>query len=99
MHAMITTLTFSDSAAADAEVAEMADQAARISGLAGFVALLVVRVAPRQVVIVRTFDTAEGVGRSLGGRLRPDLAAHFASAPTRLSGEVALSRFGPDPGS
>lgn len=94
MHALISQLTFEDESAASAEAAEMEAQADEISRLAGFEALLVVRVAAREVVIVRVFETPDGVGRSLTGPLRPDLAARFAATPIRSAGEVVVARFG-----
>jgi hypothetical protein len=91
---MVTHLEFTDEAAASEEIAELRRQADDISGMAGFVALLVIQIAPRTVAITRVFADSGGTARSLGASLRPDLAARFAAAPLRLRGEVVVSRFG-----
>jgi hypothetical protein len=95
MHTLITRLSVNDIDAADAEVSEMDAQAGVISKMTGFRAVLVIRITSMDVVVFRVFDSAEGIGRSLGGPLRPDLAARFATPPVRQSGEVAVARFSP----
>ena len=91
MHALITRLIFDGPDAADEEMAELDRQATRIRATPGFRALYGVRAAANQVVIVRVFETAQGVGQSLAGPLRPDLAARFTEAPLRMSGEVVVA--------
>lgn len=91
---MVTRLTFDGPEAADAELAELHEQSKSISEVPGFQALYGIRTGPKEVVIIRIFDSIEGMGRSLAGLLRPDLAEHFSEPPLRMSGPLAVVRTG-----
>lgn len=92
MQGMVTRLSFDGPEAADAELDELERQAESIAQVDGFRSLYGIRTGPAEVVIVRVFESPEGIGRSLAGPLRPDLAERFSQPPLRLSGTVAVAR-------
>jgi hypothetical protein len=92
MHGMVTRLSFDSEGAADEELAELERQSDAIAGVPGFRALFGIKTDSTEVVVIRVFETAQGLGQSLGTRLRPDLAEHFSAVPLRLSGIVMVSR-------
>lgn len=94
MHGMVTHLAFDTPEAAEEELVELGRQQASIAEINGFHALFGIRAGPMEVVIVRIFETAEGLGRSLAGPLRPDLAQHFSAQPLRWTGEAKVARTG-----
>jgi hypothetical protein len=92
MEALVTRLTFDDPLMADEELVEVERQAASIRAMDGFRALFAFKSTATEVVIVRVFDRADQLGRSLAsGPLRPDLAEHFAAPPMRLSGTLLIA--------
>ena len=91
MQALVTRLTFDGADAADEEMSELRRQADDIQAIDGFRALYGIRASPTEVLIVRVFETAAGIGQSLATPLRPDLAERFAAPPLRMSGEVQLA--------
>ena len=94
MQAMVTRLTFDSPEAAVEELAELERQSDAIATVDGFRALYGIRTGPAEVVVIRIFDTAQGIGKSLAGPLRPDLAGHFSAPPQRMSGSVVVARSG-----
>ncbi len=92
MQAMITRLEFDSTEAAEEELAELDRQSEGIAALDGFYACYGIRTGPAEVVVIRIFDTAQGIGKSLAGPLRPDLAEHFSAPPQRATGAVVVAR-------
>lgn len=98
MYALVTRLRFKSNRGPSMEAAELERQAALTVQQTGFRALVVVRIASTEAVVVRVYDNRASLGVALNQGWSPELGEEFAAKPERVEGEVLFSVWAAHPG-
>ncbi|HYM52629.1 MAG TPA: antibiotic biosynthesis monooxygenase [Candidatus Dormibacteraeota bacterium] len=87
----MTRIRFKDERGPELEAEEARRQTADLRAQPGFRSFHVIRIDPREVVLVRIYDSQDELAAGLSHGFRPGLGELFADRPERLEGELLAS--------
>jgi hypothetical protein len=98
MYALFSRLRFRGSNGPEIELREVRSQLEDTVAQEGFRALVLVRTAPDEVMILRMYDSRETLAAGFQRGFAPHLGNEFAAKPERHEGEVLVSAWTNDLG-